>query len=169
MIVAVTGRRDLEGKDDWVRSEMDRIVTKTTPTAMISGMAQGADMLWAQSAEANSVPLIAHCPFPQQARSWVQQDQDERERLLKYAQDVSFAGEFFDKKFYFVRNTTMMEAADTVVAVWGKDEKGGTWDAVKKARKLKKTIIHVDFKCQRTTIERPAEVTVDPTLFDISG
>ena len=152
MIVAVTGRRKLSNQD-WVVTEIERVIQKLEPSKMISGMALGVDTIWAELAVANNIPLEAHCPFPQQSNSWTEGQQRHWEELLSKAETVTYAGEHFSKNLYFVRNKTMVEAADQVVAVWDREESGGTWHAVQHAVKTKKPVIHINFLTKSTTIQ----------------
>jgi hypothetical protein len=101
--VMVTGHRPQHLEPDsieWIGAELHRVAGKLREefgtTTGISGMAIGADMMWARSVLAHNLALWAHVPFPEQADVWPTDFQAEHRRLLARATTVKTYGELGD-------------------------------------------------------------------------
>lgn len=91
-------------------------IEPTNIAAIVSGGARGADTLAEQFAEEHSIQMIVFKP-----------DYEKHGRSAP-----------------FVRNTAIIEAADSVIAFWdGKST--GTLDSIKKARKLGKSVTVIEY------------------------
>lgn len=175
--VMVTGHRPHHlpvGAPAWVRGELDRIAVKLRDghgmTAGITGMALGADLLWAASLHRAGVPYVAHIPFPEQSDPWRRNNPQavaEWERLRGLAdREVvygSLAGltEHTRKRvavsLLHKRNDGMLAATvaagGAVVAVWCPSKtNGGTYSAVDKAHRLRLPVVLVNPEARTTTV-----------------
>lgn len=157
---------------DWIAGELNRIAWKLAGEngtgLLISGMALGADMLWANSAVTCKLPLRAHVPFPQQPDRWRDPELGRQwRRLVDYANrtgGVRTYGEcppgspdWLASKLLNDRNIGMVEetvaGGGVVVAVLRESKiHGGTRNAWKAAREAGLTIIRVDPDRRTTTI-----------------
>lgn len=122
---------------------------------MISGMAIGADTIWADCAVELGVPLSAYIPFPQQSDKWSFADRSHWLKLRKEASKEIIIGEKFSIGLLHARNDAMIRASDLAVAVWSPSvTTGGTASAVNKIRKAKKPMILIDLDALTVTTER---------------
>lgn len=139
MIIAVTGHRpDKLGKEydmkgpisKKIYQELDRLVEELKPTEMITGMALGVDMLFANVAINRKIPFIAYVPFRGQECRWPEQSQKLYSKILGYAQSVIYVcdGGYAPWKMQ-KRNEAMVDDADLLVCVWDGTE-GGTFNCV---------------------------------------
>lgn len=162
-VLALSGRRDLQGRDQHVELELMRIVNRLNPSVMISGLAVGADSLWANIAIRFGIALWAYVPFPQQAERFTDQQKAEWLSHFNAAARVRMFGTHFDHAYYFDRNDGMAQDSDLLVAVWDREEKtrGGTYYSVHAARGLGKPMIHVGIATQDTSLERAADTKLD--------
>jgi hypothetical protein len=92
-------------------------LTKLDITLLVSGGALGADSLGEQYAKLNNIPTKIFYP------DWKK----------------------FGRKAGFLRNTDIINESDMVVAFWDGTSKG-TLDSIKKAEKLDKKILIINFK-----------------------
>lgn len=101
--------------------------------SVISGMALGFDLAWAEAAVNLNIPLIAAVPFPGQCDRW--KDDGSRERydsLLKRAHRVVHTSGGWRWDVYRIRNRWMVDNSDGVVALWD-GSRGGTSNCVRYA------------------------------------
>lgn len=116
-------------------------------TEAISGMALGADTVWAKIALSLNVDLAAYIPFPQQPNKWSEKDKRVWERLRSSAARERVFSDTFAMKWLFVRNSEMIKDSDLTIAVLDPDRtKGGTVSAVAEARRLNQPLIIIDLK-----------------------
>lgn len=118
---------------------------------MISGMALGADTVWAETALLLGVPLAAYIPFLEQTKGWSVEDIERWEHLRSKASREVVLGDRYSVRLLHARNDAMLRDSDLVVAVWSpSNEKGGTASTVRKARSQGKAIIVIDLDNFRT-------------------
>ena len=136
--VMVTGHRPerLNGHELEVTEWLDSQIRELQPTIAISGMAAGADQIYAELALKQRIPLAAALPYKKRWDSYHPVVQD----MLMKAKEVVYACEKYDKHGYFIRDCLMVDAADIVLAVWDGNEWGGTWNTIKYARDKGKEI-----------------------------
>ena len=136
--VMVTGHRPerLNGRELEVTEWLDSQIHELQPTIAISGMAAGADQIYAELALKQRIPLAAALPYKKTWDSYHPVVQD----MLMKAKEVVYACEKYDKHGYFIRDCLMVDAADIVLAVWDGKEWGGTWNTIKYARDKGKEI-----------------------------
>ena len=120
---------------------------KTEITTGISGMALGADTIWALSCLHNEIPLIAAIPFEGQELKWPKDRQVVYHSILgydivtiKYVCDPGYAPWKMQK-----RNEWMVDNCDLLIAVWDGSE-GGTSNCIKYASKKGRKIHYINPK-----------------------
>lgn len=116
-------------------------------TEAISGMALGADTVWAKTALKLEVDLAAYIPFPQQPNKWSESDRRTWKSLREKATRERVMSDTYAMKWLFVRNSEMIKDSDLTIAVLDPDRtKGGTVAAVAEVRKKNKPLIIIDLK-----------------------
>jgi uncharacterized phage-like protein YoqJ len=148
--VMLTGHRSFAPADvRWLEHELYKTVRRLKEfhgvEELISGMALGADTIWAEAAVALEVPLAAYIPFEVQPDRWPARNQQVwRELRAKAAREV-VVGPNFSIGLLHARNDAMIRDSDLCVAAFRTSEtKGGTYSAVQKLRKLQKPLIIID-------------------------
>lgn len=159
-VSALTGHRRLGDSTSWVCGVLVRTAAKLrdeyATTTAISGMALGADTMWADAALGAGLDLHAYVPFPQQADRWPARDQQRWRELLDHASEVHTIGDHYDVRYLFARNDAMLRDCDLLIAVWDATRTtGGTVDAVRKARRRGLPIIHLDPAAHTSRLIRP--------------
>ncbi len=152
--VSVTGRRDLIGRESWVAGEFDRLVTKIKPVIMYSGGALGSDMIWAETAIRRGIPLHLLLPAPDQAARWALEDQERWLFLVNRATRVQFSAMECSVDAYRDRNAALASVCDLLVAVWERNESGGTWHTVEMGRGCGVDLLVVDYVDEVTALSR---------------
>ncbi len=169
-VVMVTGHRPQHltpAQQAWCRTKLAAAALwcrdQRGTTTAISGMALGADTLWAQAALDAGLDLHAYLPFPEQAQVWRDvRDREEWTRLLSHAALVKTAGELGDLtdparkreavRLLHVRNEMMLADSTAVISVLDVDQcrrrppnrRGGTWSATRKAVQRGLPGVHLD-------------------------
>jgi uncharacterized phage-like protein YoqJ len=153
MIVAVTGHRPnkLGGEYDMkgplstsIYNALKEEIEKLDPEKMISGMALGVDMIFANLAVRLHRTLIAAVPFSGQELKWPPQSQKIYNTLLSYADEIVIVspGGYSPAKMQ-KRNEWMVDNCDVLIAVWD-GSPGGTANCRDYARSVGKRIINID-------------------------
>ena len=143
MRIAVTGHRPkrLKGQQKEVKRWLSEQLNKYKCTEAISGMAQGADQIFAQAAIEKNIPLI--CCYPYRKNFFHQEEQ----KILNKAKDIKFISEAYTgNRVYWFRDKYMVDNCDLLLAVWDGIEAGGTWLTVNYAQKIGKPIVYYNFK-----------------------
>lgn len=155
-IICATGHRPQKLQDNWGQyssltlPRLTKLAAKyfelTQPEVVISGMALGWDTAVALAAIKQGIKLHAYVPFNGHHARWKQDSQDTFHLILSKATVVSYPkGEDVKRlrtslevsKLLMNRNTDMLNASDRVVALWNGDNKGGTADAIRKAKRMR--------------------------------
>ena len=170
LTAAITGHRQINGvfydptnpSSDWTWCEqrvddlLHRAVAKDPAFIGISGMALGADTLYALRMDILGIPFIAAVPFEGQCgwtirpdgeyhkthgKAWPFRSRDRYYRLLDAAMKTvyvcppPFAGWKMQK-----RNEWMVDKSTYMFAIWTGIDKGGTWNCIHYARRMGKRI-----------------------------
>lgn len=102
----------------------------------LTGLALGADMIWAELALKYGIEYDAYIPFEGQEDRWSQADQKRYKELRSSASSEKVFGQQFSNKLYHARNDTLIRDSDLLVAVWRPSvQKGGTFSTVQKSLK----------------------------------
>ena len=155
LVVAVSGHRHLvPGSEGWVEAELERLMSKLTPSVAISGMALGVDAIWARIALAHGVALHAYVPFPEQSLPWRSADKAAYDELLSRAARVVTIAPTWRKSAYAERNLAMVDACELLVAVYDGRGRGGTAHCLATARAPSRDVVLVEPLARRTTLRR---------------
>lgn len=142
MILAATGHRPnkLGGYsvdvDNRLRHLARLALVEYKPECVISGMALGWDMAWAEAAIEIGVPFVAAIPFAGQESAWPALSQCRYNRILSYATnsvivcDGAYAAWKMQK-----RNQWMVDNSQGLVALWD-GTAGGTANCVNYAKTI---------------------------------
>jgi len=155
MTIAITGHRpdklgneyDMRGPiSRKIYQELDKIVTQINPTRIISGMALGVDMIFANLAINKKIPFTAAIPFIGQESKWPEQSQKTYNKILSLAceKKIVSPGGYSSAKMQ-IRNKWMVDNCDILIAVWDGTE-GGTYNCLNYAVDRDKDIIRVNPK-----------------------
>ena len=170
MILAATGHRcsklgfeyGLIGPySDYIRQEFRKIILDRKPDKCISGMALGADQLFALVAIELGVPVTAAVPFKGQESIWPKKSKDLYYEILGNSlvdEYVVYEGDYQPWKM-LKRNCWMVDNSDVIAAVWNNCKGGGTYHCVEYARSKDKELIYINPEGWRPVVE-------DLTLFD---
>jgi uncharacterized phage-like protein YoqJ len=153
MILALTGHRPnkLGGEYNHVGPVSSKIITvlmavilDNKPEYIITGMALGADTLWAYAAIATETPFIAAIPFKGQENAWPHRSQVGYYELLGRAKEIVVVcqGGYAPWKMQ-KRNEYMVDHCDRLVAVWD-GSSGGTANCVAYAKTIGKPIDRIN-------------------------
>jgi uncharacterized phage-like protein YoqJ len=116
-----------------------------TPIEYITGMAIGADQLFACAAlHLNDGPVVAAVPFPGQEGNWPPAAQEQYRDILNRCQVHYVSDAPYTPAKMQIRNQWMVDRADAVLAVWNGTEKGGTWNCIQSALKAGMQIIQLN-------------------------
>lgn len=153
-ILAATGhrphklRREWDGTGPlslWIQGEMRKILEREKPDAVITGMALGADQIWAELAVIMNIRLIAAIPFFGQEARWHPDSQNKYRILLAKAQEIVNVSDKDHYKASYMqdRNEWMVDQSSGLVAVWD-ESPGGTFNCVMYAQNMGRPIFHID-------------------------
>ena len=112
----------------------------------ITGMAEGVDTDFAiailfYKKNYENVKLEAALPYPAQLRNFP--PQTVKDRILASCDLVTVVSDTYHEGCMQKRNCYMVDKADLVLAVWNGNRKGGTWNPVNYARRIKKPIRYI--------------------------
>lgn len=149
MIFAATGHRPekLGGYSDEVDAKLRRLATgylqrlSEPPEAVISGMALGWDMAWAEAALSLNIRVIAAVPFLGQEARWPKASQYRYRHHIAHCEKVVIHSGGYTAWKMLRRNDWMVDHCGTLVALWNGAESGGTWNCLQYAwRKGRKVV-----------------------------
>lgn len=148
MKLMVTGHRTerITGREQEIKEWLAKKVDELKPSDCISGMAQGADQIFAEVAYENNIPLICAWPYKRKLHPVEQKYHD-------YAEVNYFAFHQFQPSCYVTRDKWMVDNCDIVLAVWDGNPVGGTYDTIEYAKRKHKHIYLFPW-----TTESPTEI-----------
>ena len=154
MKIAATGHRPGKLGNEWdgigihsdkVRSFLQSIVNhyyETEQLELISGMALGVDMIWAEVAIDNGLHFIAAIPCFNQEGKWSWRQQKRYHEILNHplCDKRIITASTYNPKVMSIRNEWMVDACDLLVGVFD-GSPGGTANcidyAIRQKRKIK--------------------------------
>lgn len=149
MTVMATGHRPdkLAGYDNYDHKIiLFRIAEKhliyMSPDLVISGMAQGWDMIVAYAALSLHIPLHCAIPFPGQERNWPIRTQEKYRNIINLATSVKYISDSFSYGAFQKRNEYMVDNSDIILACHD-GSKGGTANCLKYADSKNKKVINI--------------------------
>lgn len=154
--VALTGHRNLGAAADWVAAQLRdgaRRLAEQGTTVGASGMALGADTLWAHAVLDAGLQLHSVIPFeaqPEKPHRWTPEQRAEWLRLRGLAARETVCSP--NPRDYtrtvsalHYRNQVLIDSApDGLIAVWDGRRRGGTWQALQYAGRVGRPIVWVD-------------------------
>jgi hypothetical protein len=120
---------------EWIENAMFDILSEISQFKPLcfSGMANGIDLMFCQMCALDfNLPYIACIPFEEQGEYMTPSDRDLRQDLIAKAKEVKN-----------VKNSWMVEHADTGIAVWD-GNKGGTHNVVQQLIEQKKNFFWIN-------------------------
>lgn len=150
MKVALTGHRpnklygyDLYGDKRYkiLAEKILQVLNDNNATACISGMALGADTLFALIALKNGFQLECAIPCLNHSCKWNKESQKQYDDIIAKADKVTFVTHEEYKPWVMQeRNKYMVDNCDLLIAVWD-GSSGGTGNCVKYAQSVNKPIV----------------------------
>lgn len=148
MRIAITGHRPNKLWNDYdlvspgmqaIKMTLKRAIDKFNPTVIISGMALGIDMMWAELAIEHQLPLLACIPCLNQESKWPEKSQMRYRKILDYNQctEVHVTKGSYTQACMQKRNEYMVEHCNLLLAVWD-GTSGGTANCVYYARSVER-------------------------------
>lgn len=118
-------------------------------TDCISGLALGADQIFAQAAinlrdSGLPIRLIGASPFPSQPSNWPIASQQNYRRIISLCDHVIQVNpDPYAAWKMQARNKWMVDHAHLVLAIWDGTQQGGTWNCIQYALSLKNKLVIV--------------------------
>lgn len=144
---------------DRLRHRLIRIIERSLDKYELvechSGMALGADTVWAQAIVecqqkygTNRIRFIADIPDMNQSSRWISKaDRDRWKELVDQADEVrQYAHQNVGKSYAYIlnqRNIGMIQACDILIAVYNGDATGGTTNGVRDGIRMNKFITYI--------------------------
>jgi hypothetical protein len=153
---AITGHQELGSPETihWVAESIATVVDDLGVTKGFTGLARGADQLFAKILFERQVPFVAVIACAQIESSFTC-DEDRasfRCLLADAAEAIRLPFDAPSEAAYFEAGKAAVDESDVVIAVWdGKPAKGlgGTGDIVQYALTRGKKVVHVDLVARR--------------------
>ena len=129
-----------------VCQEIEKTLLELKPEKVISGMALGVDSWAANIAIKLNIPFIAAVPFIEQDKIWPLESKKIYQILLsKAAEKVIVSDGGYEAYKLQIRNEWMVNRCDKLIAVFKTSETtGGTFNCIKYAKSMGKSIIIID-------------------------
>jgi uncharacterized phage-like protein YoqJ len=154
MKIAVTGHRPGKLGNEWegigyysdkIRSYLQSIINQyyeDNQLTLITGMALGVDMIWAELAIDNDLPFIAAIPCIGHEMKWSNSQQTRYHLILNHplCDKRIITPSMYNPSVMQVRNEWMVDACDLLVGVWD-GSSGGTANCVNYAMKHEKKLV----------------------------
>ena len=164
MKVMVTGHRPerITGREQEIKEWLAKKVEELKPSDCISGMAQGADQIFAEVAYEKNIPLICAWPYERKLHPVEQKYHD-------YAEVNYLAFHKYQPSCYSTRDKWMVDNCDIVLAVWDGNPVGGTFDTIEYAKSNYKKILffpwNEDFPIAHIPMDPPQKTPDGFTLY----
>lgn len=145
MIVAGTGHRPnkIGPRLNSLCGGIHAALFEMRPDRVISGMADGFDMLLAGYASMMGIPWTAAVPFPGQHTGWPEANRDAYNRLLERADDIVIVSPSYEGPWtYQRRNEWMVDHCDVLLAFYD-GSAGGTRNCLKYAERVGREVRYV--------------------------
>ena len=132
-----------------VLTEQIRLLADAGVTHFLSGMAEATDTWSALSVLAlreTNPALKLHCILPcrEQADKWRASSRDLYRSILEQADSIVYVNRAYHKNCMLERNRFLVEHADTLLAVYNGERRGGTAATMRYAQKMDREIIVID-------------------------
>jgi hypothetical protein len=149
MQIGVTGHQGREGIEwGWVRDTISAELSNIPHvTRCLSSLASGTDQVFAETAHALGIPVVAVIPLRGYKRYFNGKDLEKYETLLRKCTVIQLDSRGDDEQAFLEAGRKIVEKSDLMLAVWdgnGAAGKGGTGDIVSIALVNKKPVLHID-------------------------
>lgn len=142
-VVAITGHRPGSLNTDqqqYIKEGLkfiaDGLIGYYGAERFLTGLALGADTIWAELAISYGIEYDAYIPFEGQEERWNQVYKKKYRELRSSASSEKVFGQQFSNRLYHARNDALIRDSDLLVAVWRPSvQKGGTFSTVQKSLK----------------------------------
>jgi len=156
MYIACTGHRPGKLNNEFngngpisnlIRIEMDEIIDKYKPERILSGMALGVDMLWAEAGISACITVVACIPCKNQDALWPDTSRARYRGILfnPFVTQVLVSDQPYSPKLMQDRNKWMVDKSNLLLAVWDRS-RGGTANCVEYAMAMDKPIVYIDLR-----------------------
>jgi len=156
MFIACTGHRPGKLNDEYdghgpvsasIRGKMTQIIHKYQPERILTGMALGVDMLWAEVGIVFGIQVVACIPCVGQGSNWPEASRARYNSILLHpnVSQVLVSKEPYRPELMQERNRWMVDHSDLLLAVWDKS-RGGTANCVEYAMAKDRPIIYIDVR-----------------------
>lgn len=112
-----------------------------------TGMALGVDMdfadiiLWLRDEKQFPITLKCAILCPEQTFKWMPKQIERYNLIINRANFKTIVSKRYDFVCMQKRNEYMIDKSDIVIAVWNGIKKGGTWNAINYAMKIKRNVV----------------------------
>lgn len=142
-VVAITGHRpgslnteQRQYMQEGLEFIADGLVEYYGAERFLTGLALGADTIWAELALKYGVEYDAYIPFEGQEDRWSKTDKKKYQDLRSGAVIEKVFGQQFSNRLYHARNDALIRDSDLLVAVWRPSvQNGGAFSTVQKSLK----------------------------------
>lgn len=143
MKIALTGHRpaDLPKDETYLRGNLDKLYNSLCPDVVITGMADGFDLIGGCLALDHNIPVICAVPYWEHIKS----NNPAYKRLLNRAKEIVVVtpGPYHVYKLH-KRNEWMVDNSDLVISAWNGKESGGTFACMEYARKVDRALVNIN-------------------------
>jgi uncharacterized phage-like protein YoqJ len=156
--VGIGGYRTPNPTEQWVRENLRSVLNGFLrkyrgDLKVMSGMAIGTDLIFAEVALSLAIPVYAAVPFTGQESKWPDSSQRHYHNLLRQCEKVLVVCEpGYAPWKLLARNKFMVGRAQHAIAVWNGEPEGGTAHAVRLIGEKGITGVHIN----------PVTLTVGP-------
>lgn len=124
-ILLVAGNRRLSDPES-IRIQIEEYLDEQVPDMAITGLALGADQVFAEVCFESGIPVHAYVPFAAQAERWSNAQRAHYYELLDRCESVTTLCNSFSNAAYHIRNYAMVKAANRAVIVHDNVGRGTT-------------------------------------------
>lgn len=147
-IAGITGHRNIDHATNTVKAVLREKYYQYNVEAVISGMALGFDMLAAEVAIEEEIPLVAAIPFNGHTELWPSKEKGRFVSLIEQAWKVHVVskGKYAIWKLH-ARNRFIINRSDFLLAYWSGSKSGGTRAALNLAEQQGKPFENLYHLC----------------------
>jgi uncharacterized phage-like protein YoqJ len=156
MFIACTGHRPHKLNNEYdgngpvssmIRMEMAKVIEKYNPERILTGMALGVDMLWAEAGISAGITVVACIPCKGQDSRWPDTSRARYRSILMdpHVTQVLVSEEPYSAALMQERNRWMVDHSQMLLAVWDRS-RGGTANCVEYAMSKDRPIVYIDVR-----------------------